>query len=104
MLISLFALIPGPILYGYIIDSTCLKWNYKCGNRGNCQLYNQTTFRYYLNLTALSLTFIGVLFDALVWYHGKDVDLYGEKEEEQRKQLQRQNQPISPLISNAKKT
>lgn len=98
MLISMFALIPGPILYGYIIDSTCLKWNYRCGSRGNCQLYNQANFRYYLNLTALALTFVGVFFDVLVWYYGKAVDLYGEREEEQRKQLERQRQHIGPLI------
>lgn len=99
MMISLFALIPGPIIYGYIIDSTCLKFNFKCGSRGNCQLYNQESFRYLLNITAMSLTGIGVFFDILVWYYGKDVDLYGEDEDTRRKELERQNRPISPLIS-----
>lgn len=57
MFISLFAMIPGPILYGYIIDQTCLIWNYKCGKRGNCQLYDQTQFRYNINLSAMSKFF-----------------------------------------------
>lgn len=33
MLISLFALIPGPILFGRIIDSTCLVWTEQCSGR-----------------------------------------------------------------------
>lgn len=78
MLMSLFALIPGPILYGYIIDKSCLLWTIKCGERGNCQLYDARQFRYYLNLTAMSLTGIGVFFDVLVWWYGSVVDLYGE--------------------------
>lgn len=80
MMISLFALIPGPILYGRIIDSTCLVWTEECGKRGNCQLYDQRLFRYYINLTALGLTAIGVFFDVLVWWYGRTLDLYGERE------------------------
>lgn len=62
MMISLFALIPGPILYGRIIDSTCLVWTEECGKRGNCQLYDQRLFRYYINLTALGKTASSGLF------------------------------------------
>ncbi|XP_055550083.1 solute carrier organic anion transporter family member 74D [Wyeomyia smithii] len=85
MMISLFALIPGPIIYGRIIDSTCLVWTEECGTRGNCQLYDQRLFRYYINFTALGLTAVGVFFDVLVWWHGKTLDLYGEREAEEKK-------------------
>ncbi|KAJ6647832.1 Solute carrier organic anion transporter family member 5A1 [Pseudolycoriella hygida] len=78
MLVSLFAFTPGPIIYGFIIDSTCLEWNYKCGNRGNCMLYDPDKFRMYVNLTGVSFTFVGVFFDILVWYFAKNIDLYGE--------------------------
>ncbi|XP_055613870.1 solute carrier organic anion transporter family member 74D-like, partial [Uranotaenia lowii] len=78
MMISLFALIPGPIIYGRIIDSTCLVWTEECGKRGNCQLYDQRLFRYYINLTAFCLTSIGVFFDVLVWWYGKTLELYSE--------------------------
>lgn len=83
-MISLFALIPGPILFGRIIDSTCTIWSEKCGERGNCQLYDQDLFRYYVNFTAVGLTTLGVFFDVLVWYYGKDLDLYGRGEEAQK--------------------
>jgi hypothetical protein len=87
MLVSLFALIPGPILFGRIIDQTCLVWTEdQCsGRRGNCQFYDQRLFRYYINLTAFFLTGIGVFFDVLVWKFGKNLDLYGEREEEMMK-------------------
>ena len=89
MMISLFALIPGPILFGRIIDSTCLVWTEQCsGRRGNCQLYDQRLFRYYINLTACFFTAIGVFFDFLVWKNGKNLDLYGEREEEMLKKQQ----------------
>lgn len=99
MLISLFALIPGPIIYGYIIDGTCSIWNYKCGKRGNCQLYNTTQFRYNVNIAAMALTFIGVTFDVLVWYYCKDIDLYGDDEQKKLTSQDRQRKPISPLLS-----
>uniref|UniRef100_A0A182JNE0 Solute carrier organic anion transporter family member n=1 Tax=Anopheles christyi TaxID=43041 RepID=A0A182JNE0_9DIPT len=94
MMISLFALIPGPIIYGRIIDSTCLVWTEECGKRGNCQLYDQKLFRYYINITALCLTSVGVFFDGLVWWYGKTLDLYGEREmaEQQQRQQQQHNQ------------
>lgn len=53
MLISLLAMIPGPILYGWIIDSTCLVWTYKCGRLGNCQMYDRRRFRLLMNSTGL---------------------------------------------------
>lgn len=88
MLISLFALIPGPIIYGWVIDSTCLVWNFKCEKRGNCQLHDQRQFRVYINCLAMILTSVGVFFDILVWHYGKNLDLYGEKEQ---KMLELQN-------------
>lgn len=92
MLISLFALIPGPILYGRIIDSTCVVWTEQCsGSHGNCQLYDQRKFRYYVNLTALTLTTVGVFFDILVWKYGRNLDFYGEREEEMLKRQKRKN-------------
>lgn len=53
MLVSLFALIPGPIIFGRIIDSTCLKWTQTCSGNGNCQLYDQASFRYLVNSFAV---------------------------------------------------
>lgn len=53
MFVSLFALIPGPILYGIIIDQTCLIWEDTCGSNGNCWYYDKERFRWSLNCTAI---------------------------------------------------
>ena len=53
MMISLFALIPGPIIYGALIDSTCLVWDDACGIKGNCWIYDPDKFRNYINNTAI---------------------------------------------------
>lgn len=78
LLVSLFAFIPGPILYGAIIDSACLVWDETCGNKGNCWLYHKDNFRLYLNLTAVGFTTVGVLLDVVVWRLGSKLDLYKE--------------------------
>ncbi|XP_063236896.1 solute carrier organic anion transporter family member 74D-like [Bacillus rossius redtenbacheri] len=81
MLLSLFAFIPGPIIFGAIIDSTCLEWDSSCGSKGNCWLYHKDKFRLYFNVTAVALTTLGTLLDLVVWYLGARLDLYGEQQE-----------------------
>lgn len=81
LMVSLFALIPGPILYGAMLDSTCLIWDESCGRKGNCWFYDKDKMRIYLNSTSAVLTFLGVLFDAIVWYLGRNLDLYGSEED-----------------------
>lgn len=71
-------MIPGRILYGYVIDSTCIIWNDKCGQRGNCELYDQDLFRYYINGMAMAFSAIGFCFEILTWYFGKNIKLYDE--------------------------
>lgn len=80
MLTSLFALIPGPIIYGYIIDSTCIVWSNDCGKDGTCELYDQKSFRLHLNLVAMGFIFCGIIFDLLVWWEGRGLELYEENE------------------------
>ncbi|XP_075237516.1 organic anion transporting polypeptide 33Ea [Lycorma delicatula] len=80
LLISLFALIPGPILYGFIIDTTCIIWDETCGERGNCWLYNRDDFRFNLNVTAAVMTSIGAVLDGVVCYLGRNLDLYSDNE------------------------
>lgn len=91
-LVSLFAMIPGPIIFGRVIDSTCLIWNFKCGIKGNCQLFDPIKFRYYLHLASVFFTVSGVFFDLLVWYFGKNIALYGDDEP---KEYEEQSQPLN---------
>jgi len=81
LLISIFAFIPGPIIFGAIIDSTCLLWDENCGKRGNCWFYDKDNFRFYLNSTSACLTLIGVLLDVVVCYLGRNLVLYEDEPE-----------------------
>ncbi|KAF1378153.1 hypothetical protein PFLUV_G00187410 [Perca fluviatilis] len=45
MLFRVLAFMPGPVLYGSIIDTTCILWGKKCGRNTSCQYYNLDHFR-----------------------------------------------------------
>ncbi|XP_016519990.1 solute carrier organic anion transporter family member 2B1 isoform X1 [Poecilia formosa] len=45
MLFRVLAFLPGPVLYGSIIDTTCILWGEKCGQRTSCLYYNLDGFR-----------------------------------------------------------
>ena len=47
--------VPAPVIYGTIIDSTCLIWQETCdGGQGACQLYKTSTLRHLLHGVTLS--------------------------------------------------
>lgn len=47
VIFRLFGYIPAPILFGNLIDSTCLLWKSTCGEKGGrCLVYNIEAFRY----------------------------------------------------------
>ncbi|XP_023288345.1 solute carrier organic anion transporter family member 2A1-like [Orussus abietinus] len=78
-IMSLFAFIPSPILFGMILDKTCLVWGKTCTGTGNCWLYNGESLRYLLNFTAASFVTIGTLCDIGVWYYVKNVKIFDEE-------------------------
>lgn len=91
-------MIPGPIIYGYIIDSTCLIFNDNHGSQGNCQIYDQKRFRYLINFTAMGFTGIGTAFDVLVWWHGRHMQLYNEEGEIAVQSSDEQTQTDRPKV------
>ncbi|XP_054902487.1 solute carrier organic anion transporter family member 2B1 isoform X2 [Poeciliopsis prolifica] len=46
MLFRVLAFLPGPVLYGSAIDTTCILWGAKCGKRTSCLYYNLDGFRH----------------------------------------------------------
>ncbi|KAG8226147.1 hypothetical protein J437_LFUL005808 [Ladona fulva] len=47
VIFRLFGYIPAPILFGNLIDSTCILWKSTCGEKGGrCLLYDIEQFRY----------------------------------------------------------
>ncbi|XP_055379740.1 solute carrier organic anion transporter family member 74D-like isoform X2 [Condylostylus longicornis] len=93
MMMSLFAFIPSPIFFGWVLDSLCLVWGKTCSTKGNCWYYNAESLRYKLNLIASVFVTIGTLFDVGVWYYVKDLKIFDiEVKETELKDLDKEEE------------
>uniref|UniRef100_H3ABP2 Solute carrier organic anion transporter family member n=1 Tax=Latimeria chalumnae TaxID=7897 RepID=H3ABP2_LATCH len=45
MILRVLAWMPGPVLYGTVIDTTCISWEKKCDKSAACRYYNNDAFR-----------------------------------------------------------
>ncbi|XP_054749768.2 solute carrier organic anion transporter family member 4C1-like isoform X1 [Lytechinus pictus] len=55
MIVRCLGSIPGPILFGIIIDSTCLQWQETCSGHGSCWLYDNKSFASRLAIISCAL-------------------------------------------------
>ncbi|NXE57233.1 SO2B1 protein, partial [Casuarius casuarius] len=46
MLLRVLAWMPGPVLYGSAIDTTCILWEKKCDKNAACRYYDNNLFRH----------------------------------------------------------
>lgn len=79
-IIKFCAVIPSPILFGYILDHSCLLWGKTCSKKGNCWLYDNDIIKYTFNITAGMFILIGTLWDIGTWYFSKNVKIFDDKE------------------------
>ncbi|XP_040358198.1 solute carrier organic anion transporter family member 4A1-like [Ixodes scapularis] len=54
--------IPGPILFGYLIDTSCLLWEDRCGRWGSCAIYENAVmgmniFQFMISVKSASIVF-----------------------------------------------
>ncbi len=69
----LLGTIPGPLVFGAIYDSACLKWQGVCGRNGNCWIYNNKNLGLYAFYLALPCAIVAALFSFLALIaHPKD--------------------------------
>uniref|UniRef100_A0A224YX69 Solute carrier organic anion transporter family member n=1 Tax=Rhipicephalus zambeziensis TaxID=60191 RepID=A0A224YX69_9ACAR len=62
-ILHMLAFIPYPLIYGAILDHSCMIWEEKCGRRGNCWVYDPDKLRYTLHLvTIIFLAIAGVCY------------------------------------------
>ena len=60
--------VPGPVVFGAIIDQACLLWEYDCDGSGTCWLYSNANFSRFTLILAGCLKigsisfFLGALF------------------------------------------
>ncbi|XP_011349076.1 solute carrier organic anion transporter family member 4A1 isoform X1 [Ooceraea biroi] len=66
--VRILGTIPAPMVFGALIDDTCILWNETCEGRGACLVYDN----YYMSRYMLALAFIGkaasLLFFFLAWW------------------------------------
>lgn len=102
--ISLFGNVPCPIIYGAVIDSTCLIWETICDKQGACSLYDPDAFRHFFlgmydgrlllfpafsfpfqydlypdcfNIvgTTAGIMFLAFIMDVVVWHKANRIDI-----------------------------
>ncbi|XP_068242675.1 solute carrier organic anion transporter family member 74D-like [Palaemon carinicauda] len=78
--LALFGFIPGPLIMGKIVDSSCLIWEEKCGIQGNCWLYDTDKFRILLHSFAAGLVFLSLFGDLVMFKYAHLLDLYGDRD------------------------
>ncbi|OQR78228.1 solute carrier organic anion transporter family member 2A1-like, partial [Tropilaelaps mercedesae] len=79
---NLFAFIPYPILFSFVMDLSCDVWEDKCGAVGACWLYNLPKMRMWMhNITLIPLV-ICTIFQGLVFiFSGSIVNFYEDPED-----------------------
>lgn len=63
----LFGTIPGPIIYGAAIDSTCGIWGRSCGIQTSCWVYNTSKMGHYLAILGFAFAGLSILFYFLAY-------------------------------------
>ncbi|XP_050455907.1 solute carrier organic anion transporter family member 74D [Cataglyphis hispanica] len=81
--IGLFGNVPCPIVYGAVVDSACLVWEYACGERGACWLYDSNVFRMFYHGTTGGILVCAFVVDIVVWYKAGSISFVEEQEGEE---------------------
>jgi len=61
----LIGTIPGPVIFGYIVDQACLLWKPSCDGSRSCLVYNNKQMAYTLLGTCFGVKILSVLFYTL---------------------------------------
>uniref|UniRef100_A0A8P0T2A9 Solute carrier organic anion transporter family member n=1 Tax=Canis lupus familiaris TaxID=9615 RepID=A0A8P0T2A9_CANLF len=92
MLLRLLGTIPGPIIFGVTIDSTCILWDInECGAKGACWIYNNIKMAHML--VAISVTCKTIT----IFFNGFAVFLYKPPPLDTDVSFQNQNTVVSTV-------
>ena len=67
---------PSPIYFGAIINATCIYWQYTCGERGACWIYDIIRYRFSYFGTLLVLRVLGLCCYVVVFLSIKPEVIY----------------------------
>ncbi|XP_055609413.1 solute carrier organic anion transporter family member 74D-like [Uranotaenia lowii] len=77
---TLFSFLPAPIIFGMIIDRTCVLWGRTCSKQGNCWLYDGAALRTSMNYTSAFCVIIGTCLDMGTWWYSKNFKIFDDEE------------------------
>ncbi|RWS28880.1 Solute carrier organic anion transporter family member 1C1-like protein [Leptotrombidium deliense] len=77
--IGLFGNVPCPIIYGAVVDSACLFWEYNCGKPGACRVYDPSKFRLVFHGLTAFIMFIAFIVDSFVWYKAPSITFHTDE-------------------------
>lgn len=80
-LVSLLATLPSPVIWGWIVDRSCVIWNEVCGGRGGgaCAIYDSGKLRLTTHVTYGIMRLVSLLSDFWVFYYAKGLILTEEE-------------------------
>ena len=62
-------MIPGPVVFGALIDKSCILWQHTCGgDSGVCLLFNTALFRLYTYGVTFAFELLAFLLSLLLLY------------------------------------
>ncbi|XP_072290374.1 solute carrier organic anion transporter family member 4A1 [Eucyclogobius newberryi] len=61
ILVRTLGAIPGPIIFGSMVDRSCLLWQDKCGERGSCFLYKNTDMGHFTLVAGIVYKILGTV-------------------------------------------
>ena len=73
---GLFGFLPNPIIYGSVIDSSCLLWEQSCGERGSCWVYANDQLRYRFHGVTSACLIVAGVFETITYFQVKDLKLF----------------------------
>ena len=96
---AVFAFIPYPLIFGAIIDSTCIIWEKSCGKTGNCWLYDLDKYRIYMHMSAFTFLMIGVILECgTICLAGRIKNLYDDNEDDGQQMIELKSaEPPQPI-------
>nr|XP_019944418.1 PREDICTED: solute carrier organic anion transporter family member 4A1 [Paralichthys olivaceus] len=99
IVMRVFGSIPGPILFGSVIDISCLLWQNQCGERGSCYLYQNSEMSHYILGAGIICKILGTIFFLLanVMYQPPPESPQSNCEDSSNRAADTSDQPIKDL-------
>lgn len=87
--------VPCSIIYGAVVDSTCLFWESNCDSLGACRIYDSVKFRLSFHGLTAFIMLLAFIVDAIVWCKSSHIKF--EEEEQIQPDTKKDGDP--PIIN-----